>query len=468
MTMALNRRTVLAGLAALPACRASGTAHDAEVIVLGAGLSGLNAARILAADGKDVLVLEGSSRIGGRLQTFDHGELGFTEGGGEQIGASYARIIDIAHDVGVELVDENVSPRSVTYYYQDKTFHSDAVKDLKPFPFPDAFKGMQPGAPLFSLAARANPLEAAIDWRDPKFSAFDISAREFLANAGFERGPLDVVNQALNANNLASYSMMNLYRTLQLYSNSRQMGASKSVKGGAHRLPIAMAASLPRPVKLERRVQKISVSADKVSVIMQDGQTYRAPNCICALPFGAFRHLKIEAPLTELQRGAMKSLPYTQILQIHMHSKTRFWEKDGLPADMWTDQPVERLFAHRTVEGDPTGLFRIWINGQGASNPIWKNRSNIAEVVKNYMRKVRPASEGAFDILAVADWTRDNPLAGGAYMHWAPGQIKRWAGKMRAPAGRLSFAGEHLSHLHTGMEGAMESGEIAAFDLMGL
>jgi len=51
-------------------------------------------------------------------------------------------------------------------------------------------------------------------------------------------------------------------------------------------------------------------------------------------------------------------------------------------------------------------------------------------------------------------------------MHWAPGQIAKWAGHMGAPAGRLSFAGEHLSHLHTGMEGAMESGENAALYLL--
>jgi monoamine oxidase len=63
-------------------------------------------------------------------------------------------------------------------------------------------------------------------------------------------------------------------------------------------------------------------------------------------------------------------------------------------------------------------------------------------------------------------WTPENPLAGGAYMHWAPGQVARWAEGMGAPAGRLHFAGEHLSRTYTGMEGAMESGENAAVAVM--
>ena len=63
----------------------------------------------------------------------------------------------------------------------------------------------------------------------------------------------------------------------------------------------------------------------------------------------------------------------------------------------------------------------------------------------------------------VVRWDEAQPLSGGAYMHWAPGQIGAWAQTMGLPAGRLHFAGEHVSRLHTGMEGAMESAEQAAY-----
>ncbi len=466
MTLKVNRRLVLGGLVALPACRASTAKLDADVIVLGAGLAGLHAARLLVSEGKDVLVLEGSSRIGGRLHTLDHGELGYTEGGGEQIGASYARLIDTARQLNVTLIPDSPTRRSTSYYYKDHTYTAAEWKTLENPHFPPPFEGSSPSGPLFSLASKNNPLMSAEDWYNPSFAKYDISAQDFLLEAGFDSDAQKVVDQALNGNSLRNYSMMNLYRTLQLFAQSRDMGSSMSVLGGAQRLPEAMALSLPRKVKTGQMIKIITAEKSRVIVETAGGKTYRAAHCICALPFGALRHIAIKAFMPAEQSTAIKNLPYTQILQIHLNAQKPFWEEDGLALDMWTDLPVERIFANRNSNAEPNGLFRVWINGHGAGHAVWEDRSKIAKRVSAYMNTIRPASEGKFDILAVQDWTTSNPLAGGAYMHWAPGQIKQWAEIMGAPHSRLVFAGEHLSRLHTGMEGAMESGENAAFHLL--
>ena len=466
MAFIMDRRMVLGGLAALPACRPSASKFDAEIIILGAGLSGLNAARILSAEGKDVLVLEGSKRIGGRLHTLGHGDLGYTEGGGEQIGASYARLIDTARQLNIPLIPDSPMRRETSYYYQGKTYSAEQWKMREPSPFPAPFKGSPPSSPLFTLASQSNPLKAPEDWFDPSFAKYDISAQDFLLDAGFDGDAQKVIDQALNGNSLRSYSMMNLYRTLQLYAQSRDMGASMSVAGGAQRLPEAMAASIPRKVKMGQMIKAITAEAERVVIETQAGKTYSAEKCICALPFGALRHVGIKAFMPAEQVTAINELPYTQITQIHMKAHKAFWEEDGLVPDMWTDLPVERIFADRTDDGNPSGLFRVWINGRGARRSVWTERAKIAERMKAYMKTVRPASEGLFDVLTVQDWTETNPLAGGAYMHWAPRQIGKWANVMGQASSRLVFAGEHLSRLHTGMEGAMESGENAAFHLL--
>ena len=466
MALKLNRRFVLGGLAALPACRASNTALEAQVIILGAGLAGLHAARLLSAEGKDVLILEGSSRIGGRLHTLDHGDLGYTEGGGEQIGASYARIIDTARQLNVSLIPDVPTRRETSYYYQGQTYTSEQWGNLDSSPFPSPFKGSAPSSPLFTLASKNNPLTSAEDWLNPNFAKYDISAQDFLLEAGFRGDAQKIIEQALNGNSLRNYSMMNLYRTLQLYAQSRDMGPSMSVKGGAQRLPEAMAASLPRKVKTDQMIKAIIVESDKVKIETANGKSYSAEHCICALPFGALRNISVKAFMAAEQSTAIRELPYTQILQIHLKAQNAFWEQDGLAADMWTDLPVERVFADRNSEGNLNGLFRLWINGRGARRSVWENRSKVTEHVKAYMKTIRPMSEGKFDILTVQNWTKTNPLAGGAYMHWAPGQISQWAENMGAPASRLIFAGEHLSRLHTGMEGAMESAENAAYHLL--
>ena len=106
------------------------------------------------------------------------------------------------------------------------------------------------------------------------------------------------------------------------------------------------------------------------------------------------------------------------------------------------------------------------VNGRGASELAGLNKQDLAKSTSQWLANVRPASQGKLDIYHIQNWTKDNPFAGGAYMHWAPGQIRKWAEDMGQHAGRLHFCGEHLSHLHTGMEGAMESAENAVFRLL--
>lgn len=464
MTIELNRRLVLGGLAALPACRSSDKGFDAEIIILGAGLSGLHAARLLEAEGNDVLVLEGSNRIGGRLHTLEHGALGYTEGGGEQVGASYARIIDTARTLGLTLTPDTPQRRETAYYYDSKLMGPDEWKILNPHPFAPPFEGASPGSPLFALAAKDNPLTAPQDWRDPKFSAYDISADEFLKSNGLNDEARRVIGVALNGNSLDTYSMMNLYRSLQLYTASRGMGPSLSIEGGAQRLPEAMAKSLKRPVATGQMISGIEIQNGAVVITTNARKTYRAPYCICTLPFPALRNVSLNGVLPHTQRVTMNRLPYTQISQIHFKADTPFWETDGLPVDMWTDSSIERVFANLDSTGKPTGVFRAWINGHMAK--IWTTSNDPAASFKKAFTRLRPASNDDIEILAVQNWTKSNPLAGGAYMHWAPGQVSRMAETMGQSAERLYLAGEHLGYLHTGMEAAMESAENAAFALM--
>ncbi|MGH3076370.1 MAG: FAD-dependent oxidoreductase, partial [Gaiellales bacterium] len=79
--------------------------HDA--IVIGAGISGLTAAHRLRADGADVVVLEGGSRVGGRVWT-PAGPGGRWEAGGEAVDRSNTRLLALAEEVGAGLRQSQV------------------------------------------------------------------------------------------------------------------------------------------------------------------------------------------------------------------------------------------------------------------------------------------------------------------------------------------------------------------------
>ena len=464
MNCDMTRRSALTGLAATtllaPACRSSERRLDADVIVIGAGLSGLYAAMLLEGEGFDVQVVEALPRVGGRMFTLNHDD-GYTEGGGQQIGTSYARILDVAVSLGVPLYSETGRGPDTAHYLNGQW---EAGSFTVP-QFPDAFQSTPPSSVLFRLLASEPGFESSESWLDSA-PEFDVSARQFLTERGFAPDAQTLVERTLNANDLDTYSMLNLHRTWQLFRQSGGMGASQYVEGGSQRLPEAMAASLARPVRISSPVDSLKLGASYCEIRMGKASLL-APYAICALPLPALRRIDgLESRANAALSEALSALPYTQILQIHMQSQAPFWDVDTLAPSMWTNTNLERIFADSARDGSLTGFYRGWINGLGVKAWTALGQEVAQQQYIAQLAELRPSTDGALTPLAYVDWTDANPYAGGAYYHWKPGQAGRLARKMGNPIANLHFAGEHLGILHTGMEAAMESGERAALAII--
>lgn len=473
MIISTRRQALQAAAAATTALmlhRPVWAAADPDVIVLGAGLAGLNAALQLEAFGLRVRVLEASNRIGGRLRTLDKIP-GHPEAGGNQIGAAYARTVDTAKRLGVELVPMGRSPLfrddRLVYFIDGRRMSGSEWAASPANPLPPALRPLPPDRALGRLLG-ANPLKSISAWRDPANFIYDVPVLDELKARGLSSAALAL----LDVNNsygptLADTSLLNLHYVQANFTEIMKFrGPTFSVKGGNQRLPEAMAAALKGELRRDCRVTEIDTDDRGVALRCADGSQHRARFVVCALPLPALRAIRMRPGLPDLLAQAVSQLAYARVTQIHLEVLEPFWEREGLSPYLWSNGPLERIFPNDDKGNGHAESLTVWINGAGTSRWDSLSDAQAAQVAVDELVKVYPNARGAVRMAARVAW-HQQPLAGGAWANWRPGQISRYAQIIGLPQGRVHFAGEHTSHTLRGMEGAMESGERAAAEIMG-
>lgn len=474
MSINRKRRTILTVAAAAPIVLAQGCATLApappqvDVIVLGAGLAGLNAALRLEQAGLRVTVLEADTRVGGRVRTLDDVP-GAPETGGTQIGMAYKRIVNAANTLGLTLIPNGRSPLLA----EDRIVYAIKGRRMSRAEWmasPDnPFDTMQRGTPPDRLLGRLigpSPLASVTAWRDEANSTLDISALEHLRARGLPAEALRLlaVNNSYG-DSLAATSLRNLYFTqTNIAEIIKTPGPTLGIAGGNQRLPEAMAMALRTPVLQGKRAVAVRGEGQGVEVVCADDTKYRARFVICSLPLPAMRNITFSPALPSDFALAIQQVPYARVTQLHLEVKRQFWIDEGLSPYVWSDGVLERVFpSDPTGDGNPRTLTG-WING--AETARWDALSDrdAEALALAEMRRIFPSSEGALRLVRRISW-HGSALAGGAWANWAPGQIGRFARVVATPVGRLHFAGEHCGSGVRGLEAAMESGERAASEI---
>jgi monoamine oxidase len=165
-----------------------------------------------------------------------------------------------------------------------------------------------------------------------------------------------------------------------------------------------------------------------------------------------------------MQREAWQRQRSDQSLQVCFEFSAPFWEKDGLPDNMWTDGPFE-FFAHTPSMTRPAGVLRAYVNGRGVE-PL--NRMTTAELSEHAiaeLTRLRPAAAGLVRVGHIHNWST-YPFSKGHIAYFRPGDIERYADLIGKPVGAMYFAGEHNCRVNAGLEGACESAENAAIAIL--
>ncbi len=448
------------------------TQNQSDVVVIGAGLSGLNAALLLEGEGYSVTVLESRNRIGGRVFTLPNVP-GQAEAGGNGMGAGYARMRDTADRYGVELFD--YFPRHMMSMKQRTMVMDGTIVSPEDWlthprnPFPEGQKETMPWMFFNPLVSSNNPLSTAADWIEPKFASVDQSVYDFMKDQGVSDEIIDLTYNTNVLYGLSAYeaSILMAYFNDKNYLHQFEIEPVQLVaRGGNQRIPEAMAGALKNEIRFKTRVIGIRSEVGAVEVYCHDGSVYRAKNVICSIPFPVLNFVKMDPILTGVQAEAVNSIKYTPLTQVHLVPKKRYWEDDGLPPSMWTDGLAGSMTAYRFDESpDEITSFTCWAHGYIARYLDRMPEKDAMKIVVKSVEEARPAAKGKIEAAAIKSWGLD-PFSGGKYMDWAPGQIHEYLLEMIKPHGRVHFCGEHTGLIDSGMEGAMESGERVALEIL--
>ena len=442
-----------------------------SVIVIGAGLAGLAAARDLHRAGLRVTVLEARARVGGRVLTFrepfQDGQ--YAEAGGEFIDDDHHRMRELAREFGltVEPVAAGwVAPEEWAIFQG----HSARVRETAVWGYDLEAAVDRLWAELARLGAQvpdpARPDQApdavgldrrsAAEWLQA-LDAPDIAKRHFAAHLRAE--------YTVEADR---FSLLDLARNAALYYRdpAAERGSGR-IRGGNDLLPRALAAALPE-VRLSAPVTRVAAGEAGVTVpCLSAGrpESLAADYAILAIPLPAARAITFEPPLPSAQAALLTGISYGLVIKVVIQYRRRWWRERAWNGHLIGDGPLACTWEPTSEQAGGRGLLTVYSGGEpGAVLTRLDDDARVA-AVRAALERHFPESAPLAEQTATIAWPRE-PFSGGAYMALAPGEVTRHWETLFTPAGRLYFAGEHAAVVQGYMEGAVESGQRVAAEIV--
>jgi monoamine oxidase len=431
-----------------------------DVIVVGAGLSGLHTTHLLEQYGLNVLLLEGNHRVGGRVHTLDDIKEK-PDAGATQVGGNYFELRKIIQRLEAQLVPATGMPTFSTLSVNQQLIKAQNWGDSAANVLPQNERAMPPAFLLWRYLGQTRAFDDPNDWLKPEYRSLDIPLKSHLKALGASDEAIRLMNCNFESNSLEEVSALH---TIRKFKVIMQSGGAEFIKGGTSRLPELMAGALKSELKFNKAVSSIRSVNNNLIVSCEDGSSYVAPKCVFSTPFSTLRHIDLQLGLSSLKRQAINKLLYNSITQVFLRPTSAYWEQDSFSADMWTDSPIGMVTVEKGLD-EQIQLLRVWLIGDNAKALDMLDDSDIGRVVINELAKIRPATQGKLALEKVVSWGK-NKFSAGAFAHFKPGDAQQFAANIASPEAGLHFVGEHTNFEKSGMEAAVLSAQRGVKELV--
>ena len=443
---------------------------DKSVIIIGAGMAGLSAAHELNKEGWAVTVLEARSRVGGRVFTvreFSHGLV--AEGGAEYINESQHRMIALAKEFGLYLgaVGSWQNQSGDWAALQGK---AGLLQDTTLWGVDLDAENKRVWAALAKLGKKVSDPSNPITAKNAK-ELDQQNAEDWIQNLNVH--PLAKV---LFANHIRSeytcdpkdFSLLDLARNAAMYySNPDTDDPAYRIIGGNDQLPHAIAKRIP-DVRMNAVVTSVKSLGEEVIVTYKQADSFHtisASYAILAIPLTTARLIDFEGTLPVTHHAMVHGLSYGSVTKVMIEYRKRFWNERNWSGRLTTDAPIVMTWHATSHFEHERGILTAYTGGEpGATLSALSDEERIETAVAE-IEKHFPGSSKLIENVSTIAWLNE-PFTRGSFMALAPGDVLEHWGTLFQPAGRLFFAGEHATPIQGFMEGAVESGQRAAREIL--
>jgi monoamine oxidase len=453
-----------------------------DVVVVGAGLAGLTAARKLKAAGRKVVVIEASKRVGGRLLNTDIGGGNVTESGAEFIGPTQDHIAALAKEVGVDTF-KTYNEGNNLYYRNGTGLPYSTSGPLGPVP-PDPTGAPEAQTAITKLNSMAAQIKLDAPWESPNAAEWDGQTFESWKNDNVQtaggRFLLDVAVTSIFSAEPRDLSLLFVLfyiasagnedhpGNLERLVNTANGAQESRFVGGTQLIPIRMADQLGKSVVTGSPVRKITWKGDHV-VVESDKLNAVGQRVIVAIPPPLAGRLRYNPPLPAIRDQLTQRMPMGSVMKVQCVYERPFWRDKGFSGQVVSDVgPGQVTFDNTPPSGSP-GILMAFVeatasrqlNGISTDEMKSKISENFAKYFGDEAKNPIAFYEKRWDN---DPWHRGCPVA-----FTAPGVLLDYGRAIRDPIGRIHWAGTETSPYWNGyMDGAVRSGERASAEVLPL